>query len=112
MTQSELNKYIEALKDTDWRVRANAARALGDIGPDAKDTVPALIEALNEDDADLIAVWALGQIGPAAKSAAPAITQWMEKKGCPACRNCRAQLTYLPEHMQRTLKGISSSQQR
>lgn len=109
MRQSELNIYIEALKDTDWRVRANTARGLGEIGPAAKDAVPALIEALNDDDVSLVAVWALGEIGPAAKSAAPAIMQWMERPGCACRRNTRAQLAYLPEDTQRRLKGKASS---
>ena len=109
MTQSEIQKHIEALKDTDWRIRANAARGLGVMGPDAKHAVPALIEALNDNDVSLIAVWSLGEIGPAAKSAAPAIMKWMERPGCACRRNTRAQLAYLPEDTQRRLKGKASS---
>jgi HEAT repeat protein len=109
MTQSEILKHIEALKDEDWRIRANAARGLGEMGLDAKHAVPELIEALNDDDVSLIAVWALGEIGPAARSAAPAIIHWMERPGCACRRNTRAQLAYLPEDTQRRLKGKSSS---
>jgi HEAT repeat protein len=109
MTQSEIQKHIEVLKDTDWRIRANAARGLGEIGPAAKDAVPALIEALNDNDVSLIVVWALGEIRPAARTAAPAIIQWMERPGCACRRNTRAQLAYLPEDTQRRLKGKASS---
>lgn len=111
MTQSEIQKHIEALKDMDWRARANAARSIGEIGPDAKDAVPALIEALSDNDVSLIAVWALGQIGAAAKSAAPAIIQWMERPGCACRRNTFAELAYLPEETQRRLKSKSSGLQ-
>jgi hypothetical protein len=111
MTQSEIQKHIEALREVDWHVRANAARSLGEIGPDAKDAVPALIEALSDDDVSLVAGWALGQIGTAAKSAAPAIIQWMERPGCACRRNTFAQLAYLPEDTQRRLKHKSSSDQ-
>jgi len=41
---------IEALKDPDSSVRANAARELGKIGPDAKAAVPVLIKALKDSD--------------------------------------------------------------
>ena len=111
MVDNEVDRHIEGLKSHDADVRRAAARALGDIGPDAKDAVPALIEALEDDEVSLIAIWALGQIGPAARSAAPAITQLMERPGCAHCRNYRAQLTYLPEETQGRLKGISRRQQ-
>ena len=51
-----------------------AASALGQIGPEAKTAVPALIEA-TQGHARLrgTVVWALGQIGPEAKAAIPAM---------------------------------------
>ena len=41
---------IDALGDPDSRVRAEVARALAEIGPDAKDAVPPLIEVLKDED--------------------------------------------------------------
>ena len=68
----------QALKDEDEWVRANAAEALGRIGPEAKAAVPALIQALKNEDVLRVrwgAAEALGQIGPAAKQAVPALAQ-------------------------------------
>jgi hypothetical protein len=105
MVDDEVLKYREALKSPEVNVRRAAARALGEIGPGAKDAVPELIEALNDEDTDLITVCALEQIGPAARAAAPAITQWLKKidswSGCRCRRNIRGQLPYLPEDVRR-----------
>src|SRR5262245_63830339 len=43
----------EGLRDKDVRVRSGAATALGRIGPDARAAVPALIEALKDEVADV-----------------------------------------------------------
>jgi len=45
-----VSEWIEALKDEDKDVRSGAAEALGEIGPAAKPAVPALIEALGDED--------------------------------------------------------------
>jgi hypothetical protein len=99
MVDNEVHRYREALKNPDINIRREAARALGEIGPGAKDAVPELIEALNDEDIDLIAVWALGKIGPAAVEAAPAIRLWLEKVNsrCRRMSEIRPQLLYLPE---------------
>jgi len=39
---------ISLLKDDDWEMRRGAAWILGKVGPEAKDAVPALTEALND----------------------------------------------------------------
>ena len=54
-----------ALKDGDADVRVAAARALGPIGPAAKDAAPALVAALKDGDADVrgAAAEALGEDG-------------------------------------------------
>ena len=56
-------------------MRGAAARATGEIGPDAKEGVPALVELLKASDPAVRwnAIWALGRIGPDAKSALPAL---------------------------------------
>jgi HEAT repeat protein len=69
-------ELTEALKDktphSPFRLRA--AMALGNLGPSAKDAVPALVEALNAETAKygplrFHAATALGQIGPDADKA-------------------------------------------
>lgn len=99
MVDNEVQRYREALKSADLNIRRDAARALGEIGPGAKDAVPELVEVLDDTDTDLIAVWALGQIGPAAIAAAPAIKRWLEKvdSSCRGLGAIQGQLRYLPE---------------
>jgi len=63
----------EALKDSAWAVRREAAEALGKMGADAKAAVPYLIEALEDSNSDICrkAAIALGEIGADAKAAIP-----------------------------------------
>ena len=60
-----VQELIHRLKDPDWSVQYAAASALGEIGPGAKEVVPALVAALKDEDAQVrnIAAWALGKIG-------------------------------------------------
>ncbi len=64
-----------ALRDADAQVRVGAARALGQIGPGARDAVTALVQALRDGEARVRfdAAVALGRIGPAAGDAVPAL---------------------------------------
>jgi HEAT repeat protein len=57
--------------------REAAARALGAIGPQTKEVVPALVRALADSEwfVRQSAAVALGRIGPAAKEALPALTK-------------------------------------
>ncbi len=72
-------KYIAGyLKKNDpLGINADAARALGAIGPMAKSTIPDLIVALQDKDISLVAwsAWALGRMGPDARSALPALEE-------------------------------------
>lgn len=69
---------IQALENQDRGVRWGAAWVLGEIGPEAKEAVPALSKALVEDEDAMVrqqAAEALRDIGPAAKEAVPALIQ-------------------------------------
>jgi HEAT repeat protein len=66
-------------KDTEANVRKEAARALGNIQPDPKDTVPLLAKTIKEDkvmDVRLAATIALGQYGAEAKEALPTLREF------------------------------------
>lgn len=75
-------KYIAAYlkKNEPIGINADAARALGAIGPAAKLAVPDLIAALQEKDVSLVAwaAWALGHMGPDGKSALPGLKALLE----------------------------------
>ena len=76
-TRAAMPALIEAMKDADHRVRAWAAHALGEIGPDAERAVPALIKMLKdpEEGPRNCSAIALGRIGPAARPAIPALQE-------------------------------------
>ena len=58
-------------------VRQNAAAALAQLGPEARDAVPALTSALRDPEWAVRrqAALTLGKIGPEARSALPALTK-------------------------------------
>ena len=60
---------VRELADQDPDARANAASALGAIGPPAHAAVPVLIQALGDQHVRASAARALGHIGPAAEPA-------------------------------------------
>jgi len=68
---------VEALRDPDALVRVSAARALGQVGPDAAGAVLALSAALRDGDPRVRfdAAVALGRVGLAAAAAAPALAR-------------------------------------
>lgn len=67
--------WIDSLGNSHAAVRAEATRALGDLGPTAKAAVPGLIIALEDTDSDVRAgaVRALERIGPKSSAAIPAL---------------------------------------
>jgi HEAT repeat protein len=67
----------------DPRVRRAAAEALGNIGLEPDETVPALVTTMKSDRVDqvkLAAIAALGQMGPEARAALPELRQVAAQK--------------------------------
>jgi HEAT repeats len=73
----ELGSQTKLLTAPDAAERRRAATALGKLGAAASPAVPALVEALADDNAAVrqAAARALGEIGPEASAAAPALTR-------------------------------------
>src|SRR5262249_8987893 len=70
---------------TDGMIRAEAAKALGNIGADSSAVVPALIRVLQEDSDDKArteAAHALGKIGEKAAAASRALTTVVVESSC------------------------------
>lgn len=82
-SQATVPELIEALSYWDPVVRKKAARALGRLGPGAKDAVQALIKMLKDDDeyfdVSYSVAWALGEIGD--ESAIPVLRDTMNDEG-------------------------------
>lgn len=78
--KKQLIRYlIEALGETRYEmVRLRAAEALGRLGLDAKEAIPALLKTAQTDPygyAQSYAIWALGEMGAEAKEAIPFLTE-------------------------------------
>jgi len=83
--KSVIPVLIEALKnedDSDEEVISEAAKALGKIGPEAKDAVPALINVLNYEYGNVkqYAAEALGNIGSEVKGTIPALIKVLKNE--------------------------------
>jgi PAS domain S-box-containing protein len=76
----EIQNLISALCSKDSNVRRQAAEALGNIGPEAKAAVPALIESLKDGEEGVreAAAKSLGKIGPEAKAAVQALIEMLK----------------------------------
>ena len=78
-----LSAWIADLKAAAPATRNAAAYAIGGIGPAAGAAVPALVEALKEDNSATVrypVCVALREIGPAAKDAVPALTEALDDR--------------------------------
>jgi HEAT repeat protein len=76
-----VEQWANALtKSPDAKVRGQAAEALGRLGPKAKEAVPALTAALDDESASvrLLATEALGRLGPVAGSAVPQLVRGLK----------------------------------
>src|SRR4051794_20348249 len=68
-----LDTWVGQLQSPEARARRQAAYALSQMGPEAKPAVPALTEALKDEEGEvrMLAAEALGRIGPGAAAAIP-----------------------------------------
>jgi HEAT repeat protein len=69
----ELGTALTQLKSANWEVRYHATKAIAEMGPTARDAIPALREALSDTESMVRegAAEALGAMGPEALPAAP-----------------------------------------
>lgn len=75
----DVQAMIQQLQASDHQSRVDACVALGSAGPHAAKAVPALTQALSDQNSLVrsLAAYALGQIGPAASSALPELQKLM-----------------------------------
>jgi len=77
--EQQVERLIRELQDSDSDIRSIAAVTLGEIGPEAKDAIPALIQLLQDQDAEGFAranaALALGQIGEGTEDAMSVLIQ-------------------------------------
>jgi HEAT repeat protein len=102
--QDAIEPLKEALlKEEDSRVRAAAARALGKIAPTPTETVPLLLQALQQDKADEVkaaAIIAISQMPSAAGPAIPEIQKYARDKD-----KKRKQLTQAARQALKIIRG-------
>lgn len=74
-----LGALCAALNQSDVEFCSIAEGALGDLGPDAKAAVPAIMACVSR-GTDINGVWALGRIGPDARAALPVLESKMRQE--------------------------------
>jgi HEAT repeat protein len=74
---ADVDALVKQLKSSDPDTRRAAAKALGEVGPDARPAITALTSALSDKDLFVrrFAAQALGEIGPDARSAVKPLTE-------------------------------------
>src|SRR6516225_11816902 len=80
---SDVQAAVKDLSSRDQEVRHSAAYHLSEMGPEAKDAVPQLIEVLQSDPISSIrgeAASALGKVGAPASAAVPALISFLKSK--------------------------------
>jgi len=101
---------IEATGHADWRVRAAAANALGEMGLAAGEAVPALITAL-DDEALIVqqqAAQAIGLAGQGGSEAVPGLTECLQHEDVEVRANATLALLRLGSHAERALGGLEA----
>lgn len=101
--------FRAGLKDSNLEERRYSARALGLVGPAARDAVPDLLAALEDPDLCCEAAEALGRIGPASREVVPALqlafkTTIDARRPVPAARSAADATTPAVPTMLETLK--------
>lgn len=73
---------IKSLNNNDNKIRVSVAKLLEEMGPRAKEAVPALIKALDDKDHDVrfAVIDALAEMGPDAKEAVPVLVNIVREK--------------------------------
>jgi HEAT repeat protein len=71
--KAKVAELIKNLDDRDAQIRHQAVKSLGDMGPKAKEAVPALIKTFGDPELRTYAFRALGAIGREAKETVPAL---------------------------------------
>jgi uncharacterized protein (TIGR03067 family) len=102
-----VDQLIADLKVKYWPDRYRAAEALGTLGPAAGSAVPALIDALSDQEALVrsAAAQALGKIGAGAKAAVPDVVRAL-KDGQPLVRAAAAEALGKIEQVSRALPSL------
>jgi HEAT repeat protein len=93
--------WVQALNDSDARVRKEAASKLGNAGPVNAAVLPALVAALRDPDAKVRCevILALVKFGPDARDAVPTLTEMQQSD-----RDARVR-SYAAEALERIQKG-------
>ena len=75
--------WLETLKQPESEARLEALRAIQELGPEAEEAVPALVDTLGDGDVEIraAAAEALGAIGPGAKAGIPALIEALTDRG-------------------------------
>lgn len=88
-TKADVPALAKKLKDKDHQARVNAAGALVELGKDARDALPAMLEALKENrdfDSFLLRQYiaqSVSKIGPDARDAIPALREALKAEDTP-----------------------------
>jgi hypothetical protein len=101
---SDVKALIQQLKDANEAVRLKAAKELGKLGRQARDAIPALTEAMQDDDADVrsVAKQALAKIRDALRGADPELRALRDE--LEQARRARAELERRSKEEQEDLR--------
>lgn len=109
--QADLGVWLQCLRAPDRMQRLHAANILGVMGPLAQAAVPALIEALKDDDIHVrrTVVAALNEIGPAARTSVPALAASLRDRSAIVRRRAATALGELGPAARGALPGLTEA---